>query len=305
MSEHLFIFGAPRSGTTFLASLLKETPFGAPFETQFIIKYFHRLANYGDLNIVENLSRLVADVSQERAVMQWGVKLDAAAILSEMGGQFDYARFVDIVCGDAARLMGSVYWGDKTPAYLQEPEVIIDLFPDAKFLYIIRDGRDVALSLLEKIWGPGNTYACAEYWDRLNSPNTSLQKLQEEGKLFVLRYEDLLDDCSKLARKIYDFVGYEADDVLIEKHAANVIPGNYDKWRIKMSRNQVKVFESVAGETLERFGYECVYGTGEIGFFRRSIYRLHNLYLRCWHLFVINVVDGIKIRFFGKQPFAD
>jgi len=305
MSNHLFIFGAPRSGTTFLASLLKETPFGAPFETQFIIKYFHRLASYGDLNVVDNLSSLVADISKERAVLQWGIALDAAGLLQKMGGKFDYARFVDIICGDAARSMGSIHWGDKTPAYLQEPEVIIDLFPEAKFLYIIRDGRDVALSLLEKIWGPGNTYACAEYWHHLNAPNARLQKMQAEGKLFVLRYEDLLDDCANVVRQIYGFVGHEADDDSIERHAATVIPGNYDKWRTKMSPKQIKVFESVAGETLERLGYDCIYGQCDIGFIQRSFYRLHNLYLRCWHLFVINVVDGIKIRFFGKQPFAE
>ena len=82
--QNLFIIGSPRSGTTFLASLLKPTRFGAPFETQFILKYLAKLPEYGDIHQPAVFKRLVADICKERAIAQWQVDIDAATLLSQL-----------------------------------------------------------------------------------------------------------------------------------------------------------------------------------------------------------------------------
>ena len=80
MKQNLFILGSPRSGTTFLASLLRPTAYGSPFETQFILKYHNKLDSYGDITQLCNLTRLINDISKERAIAQWGVKFNPEVV---------------------------------------------------------------------------------------------------------------------------------------------------------------------------------------------------------------------------------
>ena len=92
---NLFIIGSPRSGTTFLAGLLKPTRFGEPFETQFILKYHKKLNEYGDLSIFKNVQKLVNDINNERAILQWGIKLDANKIYKNLDGKYEYRMIVN------------------------------------------------------------------------------------------------------------------------------------------------------------------------------------------------------------------
>ena len=72
-----------------------------------------------------------------------------------------------------------------------------------------------------------------------------------------------------------------------------------------MSARQVLVFDSIAGATLKRFGYQVTAEEKPVSFVWKMFYRLHNVIFRVRHLFIINVIDGIKIKFFGKEPFAE
>ena len=301
----IFILGAPRSGTTFLASLLEKTAYGPPFETQFIIKYFKKLDNYGNLENFERFSRLINDILKERAVMQWKLDLDVKAFFTELGGEHTYVNIVDKLCLKASQKNGFLGWGDKTPDYIGDLSTLYRLFPDSKYLYIVRDGRDVALSLLEKDWGPNNIYYCAEYWAYLNREQSEMRILKEAGLLYELRYEDLLDNVEFYIRDIYQFLDMDFDEADVNRLRQTVKKGNYNKWKSRMSAFQVKVFETIAANSLSRFGYDTRHPQQGVSIFLKGFYFFHNLLFRIRHLFIINVIDGIKIRFFGKQPFAE
>lgn len=61
---------------------------------------------------------------------------------------------------------GETRWGDKIPWYLLQMPLILEMFPKAQFVHIIRDGRDVALSLFNRKqdFGVYNIFRAAEYW---------------------------------------------------------------------------------------------------------------------------------------------
>lgn len=301
----VFILGAPRSGTTFLASLLQRTHYGAPFETHFITKYYKKLGQYGDIHQLSNFNRLLNDILSERAVMQWKLDLKADEFFKELGEGFSYADLADQLCLKAANKIGLKGWGDKTPNYLGDVDILSELFPDSKYLYIVRDGRDVALSLLEKDWGPNNVYYCAQYWELLNKKSAHIEKLKSNGQLYQLKYEDLLDNVEAHVKEIYHFLDlkYEKDDVI--DLLSTVKKGNYNKWKDKMSVRQKTTFDRVAANTLRHFGYETCCDVQQESTLSLLFYKLHHLYFRARHLFIINVVDGIKIKFFGKDPFAE
>ena len=77
-----------------------------------------------------------------------------------------------LTAGDAARSFYEAYaahvgkprWGDKSPPYTWKAKRIQRALPEAQFIHLIRDGRDVALSLSEVSWGPGDIQAAAAKW---------------------------------------------------------------------------------------------------------------------------------------------
>jgi hypothetical protein len=303
--KQVFILGAPRSGTTFLASLLKLTRFGVPFETQFVVKYYHLLTKYGNLADKENFKLLVSDILSERAVMQWKLTLDLDQFFSLLTGRWTYSNIIDELCLLRNSQLDLQAWGDKTPHYIGDFEVIYKLFPNAKFIYIVRDGRDVALSLLEKNWGPNNIYTCARYWKRLNKEQPLFERLKEQGQFISVIYEELLDSPEDHVRKIYDFLGEKIDDKKIIGFARTVKSANYQKWKVKLNKGQLQLFDNVSGDTLARFGYESSCSESEINGIKRVLYMFHDKFMHYHFLFHHNIIDGFKIRFLNKDPFND
>jgi hypothetical protein len=307
--KNLFIIGSPRSGTTFLASLLKPTAYGSPFETQFILKIHAKLSQYGDITKLENLNSLLTDITKERAIAQWGVKFTSEDVRNALGDHFSYTDVVNYICTELMKTKGKENWGDKTPHYILKLEQLTRLYPDAKYLYIIRDGRDVALSLLKKPWGPNNIFKCAQEWDQANNKaqQNIIRELQNNGQLLAVKYEKLLGKTESECKRIYEFLGDDIENhrEMLEQLIGKTMTGNHAKWKKNMTPKQISVFESVAKESLEENGYELIKPYKKLNKIQAVIYLSHHNFLQAKNLFVMNVIDGIKIKFFGKQPFNE
>lgn len=304
MDNPLIVLGCPRSGTTLLSRLISLSCYGEPFETHYILDYYNKLDTYGDITQLKNFSRLVKDICQERPIMQWNLEINPEDFFRE----FDTVSYPDIVCGIGAKIaekQGKSKWGEKTPHYLFDLDKLAELFPESRFIYIVRDGRDVALSLLERPWQPYNLLTCAELWRDINSHNPLMDKLKAEDRLYSLRYEDLLKDPEKLIPEIYEFIGEKPDSAEVSELMSSIKRNNFYKWQNKMSPGRIKLFETCAGNTLKRFGYETSFPEKTINPFIKMLYHLHEKFFVIRWLFIVNVIDGIKIKFFGKQPFAE
>ncbi len=305
--ENLFIIGSPRSGTTFLASLLKPTRFGEPFETQFIIKYATKLDDYGDLNQLDNLQRIIDDICGERAIAQWQVAVSAENMLQQHCGEVSYVDVVNYICCRLMAKRDKSYWGDKTPHYILALPKLVNLFPKAKYLYIVRDGRDVALSLLQKPWGPNNVYSCAEHWHRANNGKQLqlIKQLQNNDQLMYIKYEELIDDPRQVCTKIYQFLDDDINNYteLVNQLINKTKSGNSSKWKLNMTSLQIATYDAVAKTTLMAHDYPYLENNKQPSWLSRFVWKAHNLIVWAKHMFVQNVIDGLKIKFFGKQPF--
>lgn len=304
MSEPLFILGCPRSGTTFLSQLIQFTDYGEPVESHFITKYYPEFTNVHEEVDEKFLVGIVRKILSERAIMQWQLNIEAEEVVNQLPKK-SYKAVIDYLFSLRFSRLGCDLWSDKTPHYILNFETIYDLYPNAKYVFIIRDGRDVALSLLKMSWGPNNIYYCAKLWEECNRWSQRLQSLKDENRLFFVQYEDLLDNIEDRAKKLYEFVGVNYPTEEVDKIISGVKSGNYNKWKTSMTKRQIRVFESIAGQTLGKFGYELSSEQKPVPVFWGYIYQLHNFLLRLKFLFVINVIDGFKIKFLGKQPFAE
>src|SRR6266576_845787 len=113
---------------------------------------------------------------------------------------------------------GKPRWGDKSPPYAWKARRIQRALPEAHFIHLIRDGRDVALSLSEVSWGPGDVQAAATKWvEELGQARRRARRLRR-GTYIEVRYEDLVADPEPQLRRIVDFVALPWDGEMLSYH---------------------------------------------------------------------------------------
>lgn len=282
--DPFFIVGAQRSGTTLLRLMLHCHPeLAVPFESDFIPRFHDRRDEYGDLGETENLERLLADIADNPFVRKGGLLSDPDWYLEQ--DIRTYPELVDAVFSRYARQEGKRRWGDKTPGYVTDIDVLSDLFPGCQVIHLVRDGRDVALSLRRVSWGTGHLLRAAEDWRWKTVLGHKMGSVLGEDYLLV-RFEDLVAEPEATLRGVCDFLGEpysgrmltyheDASDHLPEEsrpwHTSVLAPPDPSKiftWKREMLEVDRVLFERVAGDALEMFGYER--GGGDPGLLAKA-----------------------------------
>ena len=176
---------------------------------------------------------------------------------------------------------GKERWGDKTPMYMQYLPLLERLFPEAQYVDLVRDGRDVARSFLAmpegvvtRTWAHPRSvpdFACE--WRTEVEAARQLGARVGAGRYLEVRYEALVAEPERELRAICSFAGlpYEAEllrhsegiDVSAKPHQRSLerplTPGIRD-WRKEMAPADAAAFEDVAGGLLAALGYELSTG---------------------------------------------
>jgi hypothetical protein len=135
------------------------------------------------------------------------------------------------------------------------------MFPTrARYLYVVRDGRDMALSTMQQPWGQDSPYACAKHWAQTCEDVESFRAEVSSDRFFQLRYEDLLREPERVTAELADFLGLTLDattrEALLSEFRESDMTDNFDKWKTRMSPASIRRFEAVAGKWLDLYGYE-------------------------------------------------
>lgn len=298
----IFIVGAPRSGTTLLQYMLRSHPrLSLPTgESHFFIPLFRAVDTYGDLTRLENIRAVLAEMYRRSADFLdtdlHGMKFDINTLAQELhaDGHHTLQAIITGLFEKNARGEGKARWGDKTPYYVLHLSKIIEWFPDAQIIHLIRDGRDVALSLFARQddFGVYNTYFAAKYWQQYVETGREQGAKLHPDQYLEIRYEDILSDQKNALQKICNFLGEEFNASLLEFKKAGgagktpllqkpVQSDNADKWRSQMSATQIRIFESAAGDTLQEHGYALMTPARRLPLAMRAAMRLHN-HLVAW-----------------------
>lgn len=187
----------------------------------------------------------------------------------------EYAGAVRAVMGLYATSKGKRWYGDKTPGYVIHLDQLGQLFPEAKFVHIIRDGRDVALAYVERPeWGPRTVAEAAFYWrSRVARGRASGQRLGP-NRYREVRYEDFLDEPAAVAAQLCEFLGIAFHSSMMNYHERGSSFASSSKdpqaftslakpptkglrdWRKDMQPADRRLFEAIAGHLLRDLGYE-------------------------------------------------
>lgn len=259
----VLLLGQASSGTSIAGALLREhlrIAFGT--ESQFIFHYAKALPRYGDLRVEANLRRLLGDVLQERW-FERGRKFGYVAEESQIWRAIATPTLrgvLDAVFGDFALQLGMQRWGDKSPEYLHDLPRLRDLFPDAKYVHLVRDGRDVTLSHLGRHWGPKSVFCGAMEWSQRVRWVRQFAHTIPAGQFLEIRYEDLLRQPLEALDRLIPFLGIEGLSAamrqeLADRFARDVKADNMEKWPTRFSDRQRATFDALAGDELAAYGY--------------------------------------------------
>ena len=282
-----FVVGANRSGTTLLRMMLDAHPeLTIPPETHFVPDVIQACDDGG------TPEQVVEVMTSHREWGDFGLASDE--VLASI-------REVDpLTAGGALRAFYGLYaaragkprWGEKTPGYATNMVQIQGALPEARFVHLIRDGRDVALSAMDRAKKPLTAGQVAKRWKRrITKARKQSRKVNHYDEF---RYEDLVLDTEPTLHRITDFLELPWDPGMLDYHEragerlsemARELPATenrpqleqdhrlkihaltteppkkdrVERWREQMSEDDRVVFEQVAGDLLDELGYK----TGE------------------------------------------
>jgi hypothetical protein len=266
----LLVLGVRRSGTTLLRVILdRHSQLAVPDESYFVPQLAARHGSRPDVDtFVDDLRRLPT-------LVEWDV--DPEAVRARLRPGDPLGRAIAAVYEVYAEDRGKQRWGDKTPMYMGYLPLLERLFPDARYVHLIRDGRDAAMSFLElpegivtRTWAhPRDPAGFAAQWRSEVLAARALGRRVGGSRYLEVRYEELVRDPGAGIASICAFAGlpfeggmleYAGDvDVSRKPHQQSLTkpptPGLRD-WRSRMSPADVAAFEGVAGDLLAGLGYE-------------------------------------------------
>jgi hypothetical protein len=287
MNPYLFIVGCPRSGTTLLQRLLDgHAQLAITPETHWIPRWFRGKQGKGITPDGRVSKKLLRKLSAHPRFAELGVTPHRDHFRIKDTGRVSYARFVSSLFDLYGKQQGKPLVGDKTPGYAREVSTLHALWPSAKIVHVIRDGRDVALSILDweraRNWKPGEGAARFRTWadDPLLTSalwwEWHVRLAREAGSplgpalYHEVRYEALVDSPVGACRAVCDFLGLPPDDALVrkyderarsnsrraDKHPWMPITRGLRDWRSQMPPTEVERFEAAAGGLVEELGYQ-------------------------------------------------
>jgi hypothetical protein len=269
----VFVVGCPRSGTTLLRLMLDAHPaLAIPPESHFIPQIARVRSRYEQPSGFD-AEHMAVDVMRGLRFQDWHLPEEAVRAALRERRPTTLGAAVECFFVAYADAHDKARWGDKTPGYSIELPLISDLFPEAVFVHLIRDGRDVALSLMEVPRPPRSFAEAAQVWrHRVSTGRTDGAALGD--RYLELRYEALVEDPESALKQICWLASLDYTAAMLDYHredpAASVPERNWGHhrnlarpptsglrdWRERMSAGDQQLFEAVAGEELSALGYE-------------------------------------------------
>ena len=286
----VFICGCPRSGTTLLASMLGSHPENItvpefPFKFQILGKISRSLDTDTPIDVLEGLTDdwsykiwEIADKDIRHALS--GDTQDAGKTLEQ---------FVNLYTQRIGKA-SCVNWIDHTPMNLYYMHTLSELYPDASFVHIIRDGRAVAASVMPLDWGPNTIFMAANWWTQHVSYGIAAETALAD-RVFRITYEELVIDTERCLKRIceqtgidysvsmLESAGFEVPDYTRQQHeliGSPVDSRRSHQWMQLLSERQIEIFEWATHDYLSYLGYKPRYGIKARPMMQEEIQQMQN-----------------------------
>lgn len=292
----VFIMGAPRSGTTLLASMLsaRNDVISLP-EMHYFYKLLHEEVLLGKINE----DKIINTLKNNPAF----VDLNIASTVDDIKNLIDKCiknTFFNIISKYNEcyhKKSDPTIWIEHSPNNHKYYNILIETYPDSKFVHIIRDGRAVFSSTKKTDWGYKDVTIGAIDWRRRVSECVILENLYR-SRVLTVQYEDIVNNTKYVLQNICDFVSMEFKQSMIKSGGiisptfsrfqknSNTKPhsNSIKRWKEHLKIYEIGHFNSINSDLLIKFGYET-----------EQIYKKE-----------LKGFDRIKVKYFGliKEYFS-
>ena len=295
----IFMIGTQRSGSNLLRLMLNQLPgIAAPHPPHILQRMTPLLPAYGDLDKEENFLSLVDHVCRlvELNPVPWeGVNFNRKEI-AKNAGSHSLMGIVEAVYDEAARAQGAQTWCCKSLANIQFLPAIEAHFDRPQYIFLYRDGRDVAVSFRKAIVGEKHYYYIARDWARTQKLALTMEAHIGPERFFRVKYEDMVEEPEAMMMRLCEFLNMDYHEDMLNFHqsheavrAANsselwgnvtkpIMKGNTGKFRSEAGDEDIRIFESVAGEVLDALGYKrAMVPHGKEEYYRADQVKLFNM----------------------------
>ncbi len=258
-----FVVGCPRSGTTLLSVMLdRHSQLAMTPETSFYIEIAPRL---GDPRRPP-LHEILAGWSR---LPELG--LEPGDVVRRCGGRESPGEVLAAILELYAQRRGKPYCGEKTPGHWGKLDDLMADFPAAKIFFIIRDGRDVALSITELPWWSDDLAAAAALW--LGAAEKARAAIaRDPARVTAVRYEDLVRSPAAVLARLMDFIGLSFEPRQLDAGVASPVvlarslpwkgraldpidPTRIGRWRTAAQEEDASYLSDALAAELAFFGY--------------------------------------------------
>ncbi|RFC33349.1 MAG: Sulfotransferase family protein [Candidatus Nitrotoga sp. SPKER] len=234
-----FVIGTGRCGTTMLAQMLNShSMICVPHELQILFEYSNNGAR---------LYEIFKEKKNECLGPKDFVELIEARCPHKFHEYFDYRNFfekrqypirslkelVNSLYSEIAEFKHKKIFIEQTPWYGQRIDILNELFPDAKYIHMVRDGRDVAISFARTPWWHDDLGQNLERWHtEIRQIIDSSNKILNTTQMLQVRYEDFVEQPGVELRRICEHLGVNFEHALLDI-ATYVDYGMYSKLNTK------------------------------------------------------------------------
>jgi hypothetical protein len=270
------MIGTQRSGSNLLRVIMDQSPaIASPHPPHILVTFMPLLPLYGPINNNENYKGLVSDIVDyiNANPVPWeGVKLDKDELFRE-SNTHSLIEINRLVYEQAAAQKDARYWCCKSMnnmyfASEMEEHGLID-----KYIYLYRDGRDVAASFKKAIVGEKHIYFLAKQWKQDQEECFKLKSRVAADRIFELSYEQLTSEPEGSVQGLCAFLGVPYTSEMLEYYTSStsmataasgemwrnvakpIMHNNSSKFLKSFTQEELEIFELIAGDTLKRLGY--------------------------------------------------
>jgi hypothetical protein len=270
----VFVVGSPRSGTTLVYSILLSSGEFPIYEAE--SRILECGSRYGRLSNSRNFRRFEQHYRRSRQFVRSGLNPDEffPRAMEQCDSFLDFLR---LFMESMAAAQDKTRWTEKTPNHVLHMEALARAFPTAKFVHMVRDGRDVALSqrsadmthqfhadpLIQLVWG-------AKVWDLLATQGARSGRALGDRYL-ELRYEQVVTRLDETIDRLSAFTEIDLDKTRIaqtkvgalarantaftDEEMEGVSQNAKERWKERLDPEEQRALEWTIGGSLRRFGY--------------------------------------------------
>ena len=267
--EPVFIIGCPRSGTTMLASQLGAAPGCVVLPEMHYVSWLLEAEVSEPVNARALYQRLLADFSFRALRMDYQYQ-DFARSLQSADRRERVFSIIRVWLSKQGRAASASHWIEHSPINRERVLRLMRLFPDAKFIHIVRDPRAVYVSMNQMaMWNTHDPLRLAKFWSNAVS-RCALHAADFPLQIAEVRYEDYVADPAQQLLRLADFVGVQMNETMLfggavplpkftqKQHALTTGPAVKDKtseWKVRIKPREAEVIAAFCHPWMTHYAY--------------------------------------------------